>query len=107
MQGRCPCDVIDEVLFGKLFKRPAEAKRKRRQLIHHGKRWDPDWRLPRALRPRCGAITRNGRECRREALANGRCRNHGGLSSGPKTEAGKARIANAQKERWKAYRVNE
>ncbi len=41
----------------------------------------------------------------REALANGRCPNHGGLSSGPKTEAGKARIANAQKERWKAYRA--
>jgi hypothetical protein len=43
----------------------------------------------------------------REALANGRCPNHGGLSSGPKTEAGKARIANAQKERWKAYRARK
>ena len=28
----------------------------------------------------------------------------GGLSSGPKTKAGKRRIAFAQKQRWKAYR---
>ncbi len=40
----------------------------------------------------CGAKTRSGRPCRRRDLyANGRCRLHGGLSTGPKTEQGKKR----------------
>ncbi len=34
---------------------------------------------------RCGAKTRAGHPCRRTALRNGRCRNHGGLSTGPRT----------------------
>ncbi|MFY9641263.1 MAG: HGGxSTG domain-containing protein [Rhodomicrobium sp.] len=63
--------------------------------------------MTRAERPRCGARTRTGRPCQRPALRNGRCRNHGGLSSGPKTEAGKKRIALAQKARWKAYRLGQ
>ncbi len=33
-----------------------------------------------------------------------RCRFHGGLSTGPKTDAGRARIAEAQRRRWQAYR---
>src|SRR5215813_9218833 len=36
--------------------------------------------------PRCGAKTRGargGRPCRSPAMANGRCRMHGGLSGGP------------------------
>ena len=43
------------------------------------------------MRSRCGAETRQGHPCRRKKLANGRCRNHGGLSTGPRTEAGRAR----------------
>lgn len=39
----------------------------------------------------CGAKTRKGTPCRAKAMANGRCRNHGGLSSGPKTVKGKTR----------------
>ena len=39
----------------------------------------------------CGAKTRAGKACVRKALSNGRCPNHGGLSTGPKTAAGKAR----------------
>lgn len=56
-------------------------------------------RTPRRARPRCGARTRQGTPC--EALAvwdfendrprNGRCRMHGGLSTGPRTEEGKRR----------------
>lgn len=43
-------------------------------------------------RPRCGADARStGKPCQMKALANGRCRLHGGLSTGPKTEEGKAR----------------
>ncbi|MGH6962647.1 MAG: HGGxSTG domain-containing protein, partial [Dongiaceae bacterium] len=35
--------------------------------------------------PRCGARTRCGGECRQPAMPNGRCRLHGGLSTGPRT----------------------
>ncbi len=41
--------------------------------------------------PRCGARTRAGCGCRQPAMANGRCRFHGGKSTGPRTEAGRAR----------------
>jgi hypothetical protein len=53
---------------------------------------------------RCGANTRLGRPCIRKPLANGRCANHGGLSTGPKTEAGRQRISQAQKRRWADWR---
>ena len=37
---------------------------------------------------RCGAKTRRGTACQCPAMPNGRCRLHGGLSTGPKTAAG-------------------
>lgn len=38
----------------------------------------------------CGAKTRKGTTCQCKAIyTNGRCKLHGGLSTGPKTEAGK------------------
>jgi hypothetical protein len=48
----------------------------------------------------CGAKTRAGGSCRAKAMRNGKCRMHGGLSTGPKTAEGRARIAAAQKFRW-------
>jgi hypothetical protein len=48
--------------------------------------------------PRCGAHTRCGGSCRQPAMRNGRCRLHGGLSTGPRTAAGLARSCRA---RWK------
>lgn len=57
-----------------------------------------------AIKMACGARTRQGSPCKAKALPNGRCRNHGGLSTGPRTEAGKKRISEAQKYRWKSYR---
>ena len=43
---------------------------------------------------RCGAKTRRGTACRRPASKrNGRCRLHGGASTGPRTEEGLAKIA--------------
>src|SRR5690349_19570306 len=42
--------------------------------------------------PRCGAKTRRGTPCQCPAMPNGRCRIHGGLSTGPKTEEGIDRI---------------
>lgn len=40
----------------------------------------------------CGAIKKNGRSCRMTTLgANGRCKFHGGASTGPRTQEGRAR----------------
>lgn len=43
----------------------------------------------------CGAKARqnNNKPCRQPAMANGRCRLHGGKSTGPKTKEGKVRSA--------------
>jgi len=43
----------------------------------------------------CGAKARrnNHKPCRQPAMKNGRCRLHGGLSTGPKTEEGKRRAS--------------
>ncbi len=68
---------------------------------------------PKSLRPRCGARTRAGGPCRAPAVwdhhhdrpHNGRCRMHGGLSTGPRTAAGRRRIAAAMRQRWAAWRA--
>lgn len=39
----------------------------------------------------CNARTQSGRPCRAAKRAHGRCKWHGGLSTGPKTPVGKAR----------------
>jgi hypothetical protein len=44
---------------------------------------------------RCGARNRRGTSCACPAMQNGRCRLHGGLSTGPKTAAGIERIRRA------------
>jgi hypothetical protein len=46
--------------------------------------------------PRCGARTRLGCPCRGPAMKNGKCRMHGGASTGAKTLEGRARIAAAR-----------
>ena len=48
----------------------------------------------------CNAHARStGLPCRCRALKNGRCRLHGGLSTGPRTIEGKANIAEATRSR--------
>jgi hypothetical protein len=70
---------------------PVKSKRG----IFRGRRGDP------SRAPRCGAKTRRGTPCQRAKERNPhtghlkRCRLHGGLSSGPKTMEGRARIAAA------------
>lgn len=49
--------------------------------------------LSRVLR--CGAKTRRGSPCLCPAMANGRCRMHGGCSTGPKSAEGIERIRRA------------
>ena len=54
-------------------------------------RFGPDW-----PGQRCGAKTRQGSPCKRPAnKRNGRCRLHGGQSTGLKTAEGRAKIASA------------
>lgn len=48
--------------------------------------------------PRCGAKTRKGKSCRAPAMANGRCRMHGGKSTGPRTLEG---LERSRKANWK------
>jgi hypothetical protein len=57
----------------------------------------PDPPRPNATPPphRCGAKTRTGTLCSAPAMANGRCRIHGGTSTGPRTPEGKLRMAAA------------
>lgn len=55
-------------------------------------RFGPDW-----PGQRCRARTRAGTPCQKPALrGRARCQLHGGKSTGPRTEAGRARIAAAQ-----------
>ena len=49
-------------------------------------------------RRRCGAQTRKGSPCANWGMKNGRCRMHGGMSTGPKTPEGKERSRRAN---WK------
>jgi hypothetical protein len=61
--------------------------------------------LPRKERPVCGARNRQGKPCAvRVEPGKRRCRFHGGLSTGPRTAEGRARIAQSQRRRWQAYR---
>ncbi len=45
--------------------------------------------------PRCGARNRAGKTCRAPAMSNGRCRFHGGKSTGPRTQQGLQRLSAA------------
>jgi hypothetical protein len=47
--------------------------------------------MPGRKKQLCGARTRRGTACQCKALTNGRCRLHGGLSTGPKTLGGKVK----------------
>lgn len=56
--------------------------------------------LPISAEFACGAKTRKGTPCKMKVTwANGRCKLHGGLSTGVLTEAGKVRIREAQRRR--------
>ena len=65
------------------------------------------WSRTKRERPRCGAKCRDGSLCqappvwdrRLDRPVNGRCRIHGGLSTGPKTEQGRQRIVESNRSR--------
>ena len=52
------------------------------------------------MKTQCGAHARStGKPCQAKALANGRCKNHGGMSTGPMTPEGRQAIAQAMRQR--------
>ena len=79
-------------------------------------RKDGDPIAPKSVRPRCGAKTRAGGHCkapavwnrRKDVARNGRCRLHGGLSTGPRTAEGLQRTLaalRAGRARWVGRKV--
>jgi hypothetical protein len=55
---------------------------------------------------RCNAKTRKGTPCRARGLGKGgRCKLHGGMSTGPRTPEGKARALAAAREGFKRWRA--
>ena len=60
-----------------------------------------------ALLPdRCCAHARStGLPCAAKAMKNGRCKNHGGMATGPKTQEGRERISESNRRRWQAWRA--
>ncbi len=70
------------------------AKRDKRPLLlkNNNPQGDP------STAPRCGAKTRKGTPCKAPAMKNGRCRMHGGKSTGPRTQEG---LERSRKARWK------
>jgi hypothetical protein len=72
--------------------------------------WKPR-RKPKAERPQCGAQCRDGHQCRarvtldRHGRPRKRCRLHGGLSTGPRSAAGRAAIAQSNRRRAECKRV--
>ena len=52
------------------------------------------------IKKTCGAYARSsGNPCQAKAMPNGRCKNHGGISTGPKTPEGRQAIADATSQR--------
>ena len=78
---------LDKFVDQKIAKRLAKQKPQPRKT------------LPKYLRPQCGAKTRAGGKCKATPVwdktnnkpKNGRCRMHGGLSTGARTPEGKLR----------------
>ena len=57
------------------------------------------------LRAMCGAKNRRGEPCQCKLLfRSGRCRFHGGMSTGPKTEEGKRKTMAAMQAGWTRWR---
>lgn len=89
----------------------ASLRSTRSRVMESGAAPLPRW-LERALAGRCGAYARStGQPCRAWGLGRGgRCKNHGGMSTGPRTPEGRDRIREANRARARhpeRQRVNQ
>ena len=74
-----------------------------RELARQAQRAAERWAKRRVI---CGARTRKGTACRNKSEPGKlRCKFHGGKSTGPKTQEGRDRIAEAQRTRWAKWRA--
>lgn len=65
-------------------------------------------RIPKSERPFCHAKRRDGHKCKARVVpGRTRCRMHGGLSTGPKTEEGRERIRESNRRRAAEFRTGE
>ena len=74
----------------KIMNEPHANREKKPVLLKNGNRQGNPMNAPR-----CGAKTRSGTPCKAPAMANGRCRMHGGKSTGPRTPEGLERSKKA------------
>lgn len=73
----------------------AKSRRKKREARKQAWRLDREAALKK-LKPVCGARNRRGQPCQsKKLLRGGKCKFHGGMSTGPKTPEGLARCAEA------------
>ena len=97
-----------------LLQRLREAK----QTVIRKARADEDWRMRKhnelvarkadkdAQKKICGAKTRRDQPCRCQGLGRGgRCKYHGGMSTGPRPAEGRQRCGEGTKRRWAAWRA--
>ncbi len=99
--------MTDDLAFIQRYYAKLEREEERLQLKQEQLQRQQAAKRKRAAK--CGAFARStGKPCQRKPLANGRCRNHGGLSTGPKTQDGKARaMANLKQFQKVAFRSCE
>jgi hypothetical protein len=110
-------DWIDRIVAARLAEHDARARHRRAGKAARDAKWQAvmlAWRHASEERARlrglrnkpCGARTRSGHPCRRKGLGKGgRCPNHGGMSTGPRTQEGRARLAALLKARWAKQRA--
>lgn len=95
-QAHCCCHLRCQITarwgrgWGLMQKNAETLYEQRRGTLKNG---NPSGDFSKA--PRCGARNRRGNDCQCPAMANGRCRLHGGLSTGAKTPEGIERIRRA------------
>ena len=88
----------------KTMNEPHANRKKKSVLLKNGNRQGNPMNAPR-----CGAKTRKGTPCKSPAMANGRCRMHGGKSTGPRTPEGleRSRKANYKHGNYSAEAIAE
>jgi hypothetical protein len=99
-------ETFAAIMRGEVTVPPAVALNIRLRLRKERRRAQ-EWSTPkpRRARPRCGAKTRTGKPCKRRPISGRRrCRNHGGLSTGATTEAGREAIRQSNRRRALAKR---
>ena len=110
-------DWIERMITARLAEHDERVRVRRAGKVARGAKWhavmvareratEERARLRELRNKPCGARTRAGHPCRRKGLGKGgRCPNHGGMSTGPRTPEGRARISAALKARWAARRT--